>query len=104
MRPDSTPEPENRFNPDLCAVILAGGESRRMGRNKALVEVGGRPLITRVAEQASHLTNQVFLSANDATPYRFLGLPARHDLYPGQGPLCGLHAASKGSHRQPTLL
>jgi molybdopterin-guanine dinucleotide biosynthesis protein A len=91
-------------NADLCAVILAGGQSRRMGRNKALIQVESRPLIARVAEQALRLTNQVFVSSNDAGVYDFLGLPALPDLYPGQGPLAGLHAAFMNTDRPLVLL
>ena len=91
-------------NADLCAVILAGGQSRRMGRNKALIQVESSPLIVRLAEQALRLTNQVFVSSNDADVYDFLGLPALPDLYPGQGPLAGLHAAFKTTDRPLVLL
>jgi len=75
-----------------------------MGRNKALIEVEGRPLIVRLAEQASRLSNQVFVSASDDAAYRFLGLPALPDLYPGQGPLAGLHAAFRRTDRPLILL
>jgi molybdopterin-guanine dinucleotide biosynthesis protein A len=89
---------------DLCAVILAGGQSRRMGRNKALLEVESSPLIARLARQALRLTNQVFISSIDAGAYEFLGLPALPDLYPGQGPLAGLHAAFNNTDRPLVLL
>jgi molybdopterin-guanine dinucleotide biosynthesis protein A len=89
---------------DLCAVILAGGQSRRMGRNKALIEVESSPLIARLARQALRLTNQVFISSNDAGAYEFLGLPALPDRYPGQGPLAGLHAAFNSTDRPLVLL
>jgi molybdenum cofactor guanylyltransferase len=91
-------------NAGLCALILAGGQSRRMGCNKALILVEGRPMIARLAEQALRLTNQVFVSSNEAGVYDFLGLPALPDLYPGQGPLAGLHAAFMGTDRPLVLL
>jgi molybdenum cofactor guanylyltransferase len=96
--------PGDARNADLCALILAGGQSRRMGRNKALIQVESSPLIARVAEQALRLTNQVFVSSNDAGVYDFLGLPTLPDLYPGQGPLAGLHAAFKNTDRPLVLL
>jgi molybdopterin-guanine dinucleotide biosynthesis protein A len=95
---------EDSRSADLCAVILAGGQSRRMGRNKALIQVEGCPLIARIAQQALRLTNQVFISSNDAGVYEFLGLPGLPDLYPRQGPLAGLHAAFKKTNRPLVLL
>ncbi len=90
--------------PDLCAVILAGGESRRMGVNKALLILRGRPLVRTVLEAAEQLTDQVYISTNDPSSYRFLGLHAVRDVFPGQGPLAGLHAVMLQSPRSLFLL
>jgi molybdopterin-guanine dinucleotide biosynthesis protein A len=78
---------------DICAVILAGGKSSRMGSNKALLDFGGRPLINILADRIRPITNQILISSNDPTCYEFLHLPVIPDQYPGQGPLAGLHAA-----------
>ncbi|MDR1727952.1 MAG: molybdenum cofactor guanylyltransferase [Acidobacteriota bacterium] len=80
------------FAEEICAVILAGGRSRRMGRNKALLDIGGRPLIQTLAERLGTLARDIFVAANDPEAYRFLGLPVVADRFPGQGPLAGLHA------------
>jgi len=77
---------------DTCAVILAGGRSRRMRCNKALLEIGDRPLIETIASLAQPLVDRIFISANDSSPYLFLGLPVVPDIFPGQGPLAGIHA------------
>jgi molybdopterin-guanine dinucleotide biosynthesis protein A len=78
---------------DICAVILAGGQSRRMGFNKALLDFGGRPLIQVLAERVLPITNQIVISSNDCSCYKFLNFPVIPDHYQGQGPLAGLHAA-----------
>jgi len=78
---------------DVCAVILAGGESRRMGFNKALLDIGGRPLISILTERIRPLTNRIIISSNDASNYEFLNLPVVSDRYRGRGPLAGVHAA-----------
>lgn len=78
---------------DICAVILAGGKSSRMGSNKALLDFGGRPLISVLVDRIRHITNQILISSNDPNPYEFLNLPVIPDQYRGHGPLAGLHAA-----------
>ena len=91
------------MNPELCVVLLAGGQSRRMGRNKALIPLQGSPMIARLAGEAGRLTDQILISANDTPVYESLGLPIVPDIYSGQGPLAGLHAAMIHSER-PLLL
>jgi len=80
---------------ETCAVILAGGKSSRMGRDKALIDVAGRPLIRVLADRLLSLTRNVFISANADSVYRFLNLPVIPDLYSEQGPLAGIHAVMR---------
>ena len=89
---------------DLCAVVLAGGQSRRMGFNKALLTVGRTLLIERVVASVRPLTDTILVSSNDPGPYEFLGLPIIADLFKGQGPLAGLHAAMVRSSQTLYLL
>ena len=77
---------------DLSVVILAGGQSRRMGFNKALLKVGGRPLIQILSDRMCRLTDRVLISSNDPESYRFLDIPVVPDRFTGHGPLAGLHA------------
>jgi molybdenum cofactor guanylyltransferase len=78
---------------DVCAVILAGGRSRRMGSNKALLDVGGRPMISVLIDQVRPLTDQILISSDDHSSYRFLNFPVVSDQYTECGPLAGFHAA-----------
>jgi molybdenum cofactor guanylyltransferase len=78
----------------ISGIVLVGGGSRRMGVNKALLEIGGVPLISRLSSRLSAVAEDVVISCSeqDSEVYRFLGLPIAADLYPGLGPLAGLHA------------
>jgi molybdenum cofactor guanylyltransferase len=80
-------------NTDICAVILAGGQSRRMGYNKALIRIGEQPLIQILADRIRPLTNRIVISSNDESAYRFLNIPVVPDLFHGHGPLAGIHSA-----------
>jgi cyclic pyranopterin monophosphate synthase len=83
----------------LDAVILAGGEGRRMGgRDKGLVELSGRPLVEWSLEALSRQTrpvDHILISANRNLPdYARFGSPVLRDVYPGHpGPLAGIHSA-----------
>jgi len=77
----------------ISAVILAGGQSRRMnGRNKAFIELHGRPLIDWVIEKLRPQTACMFIAANpDDDRYRTLGIELLADtLTPNYGPLAGV--------------
>jgi len=76
---------------DLTAFILAGGHSRRMGRNKAFLELGGRSLLDRALELANAVASTVRIVA----PQEHFLTTARtiEDVFPDSGPLGGIHAA-----------
>jgi len=76
----------------VSAVILAGGESRRMGNNKALLPYRSGRFIDAVHRQMAAIFPEVILVTN--TPGLYQALPCRKvaDLYPGMGALAGIHA------------
>jgi molybdenum cofactor guanylyltransferase len=88
----------------ISAAILAGGQSSRMGANKALMQVGGRPIVERVIDQVRPLADDLVLIANTATDYAHLGLPIFPDLLPGRGPLGGLYTAITQAQHAHTLV
>ena len=90
--------------PDLSAVILAGGNSRRMGTDKALLVLQGRSLIGTIVDRVRMITDEIWISANDQFKYEFLGLPVIQDVYQGQGPLAGLHSGMRHTGRPLVLL
>lgn len=68
---------------ELAAVILAGGRSSRMGRDKAGLTLDGEAFLTRLVSRFQEAFDRVYVSGPG-------GLP---DLRPGQGPLAGLESA-----------
>ncbi len=97
---DSNPD---RFT-DIAAVLLAGGQSRRMGRDKALLSVNGIQLVQRISDRLHELTQEVILSASDPSAYSFLRLPSVPDRFRDQGPMAGLHAGMLHTTRPCVLL
>jgi molybdopterin-guanine dinucleotide biosynthesis protein A len=79
------PKPER----DLEGAILAGGKSRRMGRDKALLPIGGRTFVEAIADALRPLVSRVRIVGHEPV----FGLPAQADLRPGLGPLSGIQAA-----------
>ena len=79
--------------PPLTGAILAGGGSRRLGRDKATLTLGGVPLARRVAAALAPVVSDCWLVTNYPRRHLSLGLPLITDLRPGQGPLGGLEAA-----------
>jgi molybdopterin-guanine dinucleotide biosynthesis protein A len=83
------------------AVILAGGKSTRMGRDKALLDFGGEPLIARLYRILKEDFREVAVSTNTPKVYDFLGAPVIEDAFPGGGSLAGIHAGLLGSRTEP---
>lgn len=83
--------------PHMSAAILAGGRSRRMGRNKALLPFRGRPLVAHVHETLQELFEEVFVVADDPAPFAFLPCRTIPDRVPGMGPISGIDAALRHS-------
>lgn len=73
-------------------VVLAGGQSRRLGRDKRFLELHGRPLIAWVLERLAPLVEELLIVAPDPAPLVALGVPVVADRFPGQGVLAGVHA------------
>jgi molybdenum cofactor guanylyltransferase len=77
----------------IFGVILAGGEGRRMGADKAFVPLAGGPLIAHVLDRLEPQVDRMLISANgDAARFAGLGCAVVPDAIP-QGPLSGVLAA-----------
>lgn len=83
--------------------VLAGGESARMGRNKALLEVGGVPMIVRTARLVASVVKSATAVGSPDT-YAALGLRTIRDDWPGAGPLGGIATALRASEAEWNLI
>ena len=78
----------------ISAVLLAGGESRRMGRDKATLQWRGRPLWEWQIEKLRALRpEKILLSARSDVPWRPADVELILDVPPSRGPLSGLASA-----------
>lgn len=83
----------------ISVAILAGGRSRRMGQDKALLLFLGRPLIARVIETAKTLSDDLFIVASDRPAYARFGVPLEPDRFPDAGSLGGIYSGiSRARH------
>jgi molybdopterin-guanine dinucleotide biosynthesis protein A len=81
----------NHLDPGLSGAILAGGKSRRMGRDKALLELDGVLLIEHARRLLRRYCGQIFI-AGERPDLATADIPAYPDLFPGSA-LGGVHTA-----------
>ena len=81
----------------VSAIILAGGQSRRMHREKSLLSVNGRTLIETVLTQIDPHFSEIIISVDAKEKFAFLNLPIIEDEMPGQGPLMAIMSALRVS-------
>ncbi|MGC8827563.1 MAG: molybdenum cofactor guanylyltransferase [Anaerolineae bacterium] len=79
--------------PAVTCAVLAGGQSRRMGVDKAFLELGGRPLIQWTLEALAGIGQEIIIIANDRQRYAGLGARVEPDIIPGCGALGGIYTA-----------
>jgi molybdopterin-guanine dinucleotide biosynthesis protein A len=89
-------------SPDVAAFILAGGKSTRMGADKAFVALDGRTLLARALDLARSVTHDVRI-VGEAVKFAVFA-PVVEDVFPGCGPLGGIHAALRASEAELNLI
>jgi molybdenum cofactor guanylyltransferase len=89
---------------DATAIVMAGGRSHRMGTDKSMLPIKGRPMVEHICRQLEGTFAQVLISANDAEKYAFLDLDVVPDRMPGHGPLMGIASALEASDSEFNLV
>ncbi|MCB8951149.1 MAG: molybdenum cofactor guanylyltransferase [Ardenticatenales bacterium] len=77
----------------ITMAIQAGGRSSRMGQDKGLVPLAGRPMIEHVLARVAGLGDEILITTNNPAGYAYLGVRLVSDAAPGAGALPGLHTA-----------
>lgn len=80
----------------ITAIVLAGGKSSRMGTDKSLMLLNGKPIISHVIEAIRPLCSKVVISSNKQV-YDFTGCEVWPDLYPVQAPMIGIYSCLERS-------
>jgi molybdenum cofactor guanylyltransferase len=87
---------------DRAAFVLAGGQSTRMGVDKAFVQLEGRTLLAHALALAKSVTSDVRIVGS---PQKFAAFgEVVEDEFPQHGPLAGIHAALRASSSELNLM
>jgi molybdopterin-guanine dinucleotide biosynthesis protein A len=92
---------DERVN-SVTAFVLAGGKSMRMGADKALLEIGGVPLLSHALKLAGSVTSEVRI-VGSTEKFAAFGLVVE-DVYRDRGPLGGIHAALSSAATDISLM
>ncbi len=100
-----SPPRSNRYNGGMLTIaIQAGGRSSRMGRDKALVQLDGKPLIEHVLQRSRDLGDEVLITTNHPESLAYLDIRMVSDRVPGAGALNGLETALRAAQGEHVLL
>ncbi len=88
----------------LSSVLLAGGQSWRMGRDKSQLVLGGETLVARAARVLGALSDDLIVVTNTREPFAGLDVRLTGDVIPGGGALSGIHAGLAAARHESALV
>lgn len=88
----------------ITGIILAGGESRRMGKDKGLCIYNGNPLIKYSIDILAPLCSKILISSNNELEYNGFGYEIVSDVFSGIGPIGGIYSCLKKSETENNLI
>jgi molybdopterin-guanine dinucleotide biosynthesis protein A len=100
---------ENPASQPTKSIVLAGGRGTRLGRDKLSEMIGGRPLLQRVVDSLSQISQQILVVTAQEQRHPVLQATQTQvafvtDIYPGKGALGGIHAGMAASDSQHNLV
>lgn len=87
----------------ISGFIQAGGKSRRMGQNKALLKLAGLKLIEYPIKELSNIVSELGIITSTPEIYLDLNVACYADIWPGLGPLAGIYSALEYSSNDYVL-
>lgn len=87
----------------VSIYILAGGKSSRMGSDKGLLMLNGKPMIQYIIDTVTNLNGSVAIISNNEA-YASFGLPVYPDLIENKGPVGGIYTALSNSTTDLNLI
>jgi molybdopterin-guanine dinucleotide biosynthesis protein A len=90
-------------NKGLFGIVLAGGQSQRLGRDKCLIELGSEDFVVRTSALIAPFCSQTWIVGRDASRHG-LNMPWTLDDYPGKGPLGGILTGLSRARGQACLV
>ena len=88
----------------VSGIVLAGGQSSRLGTDKSFISVNGHPLIEQVVARLARLSDDVIIVANSRERYDHLGVRLVGDIYPGKGSLGGIYSGLRAAANAYSLV
>jgi len=82
---------------NVTGILLAGGKSSRMGKDKALIRYGDETFLSNSIKKLNNLFDEVLVVVDNVEKYYFENARFIKDIYPGKGPMGGIHAALKAA-------
>jgi molybdopterin-guanine dinucleotide biosynthesis protein A len=88
----------------VSVIVLAGGQSSRLGMDKSFVHVNGQSLIEHIVAKLTRLSDDVIIAANSPEKYNRLKVRLVGDIYPGKGALGGLYSGLRAATNAYSLV
>jgi len=88
----------------VSGVVLAGGQSSRLGTDKSFLNVNGQSLIERIVDKLARLSDDVIIVTNSPEKYDHLEARLVRDIYPGKGALGGIYSGLRAAANAYSLV
>jgi molybdopterin-guanine dinucleotide biosynthesis protein A len=88
----------------VSGIVLAGGQSSRLGTDKSFINVNGQSLIEHVVAKLTRLSDDVIIVTNSPDEYDHLETRLVGDIYPGKGALGGIYSGLRAAANAYSLV